>query len=68
MEKALKPYIAKAAKQGRRRSVTPSRRTTGRVPGTDVAAVRDWARSNGHQVSDRGRIGAIVQQAYGAAR
>jgi hypothetical protein len=68
LEKARKPYIAKAAKQGRRRSVTPSRRTTGRAPGTDLAAVRDWAKSNGHQVSDRGTISAIVQQAYDAAR
>jgi hypothetical protein len=29
--------------------------------------VRDWAKSNGHQVSDRGRISAAVQQAYDAA-
>ncbi len=67
LEKALKPYIAKAAKRGRRGSVTPSRRTTGRAPRTDLATVRDWAKSNGHQVSDRGRISAIVQQAYDAA-
>ncbi len=67
LEKALKPYIAKATKQGRSRSVSSSRKTTGRAPRTDMAAVRNWAKSNGHPVSDRGRISATVQQAYDAA-
>ncbi len=67
LEKALKPYIAKATTQGRRRSAPSSRRTARRAPRTDLAAVRDWAKSNGHQVSDRGRISAAIQQAYDAA-
>ncbi len=67
LDKALKPFIAKATKQGRRRSVAPSRKTTRSASRTDLAAVRDWANSNGHQVSDRGRISATVQQAYDAA-
>lgn len=29
-----------------------------------TAAIRRWARENGHQVSDRGRISAEVQRAY----
>jgi hypothetical protein len=33
----------------------------------DLAAVREWARANGHQVSDRGRISAEVQAAYDKA-
>jgi nucleoid-associated protein Lsr2 len=36
LEKALKPYIAKATKQGRRRSVAASRRTAARVNGQFV--------------------------------
>ncbi len=67
LDKALKPYIAKASKQGRRRSVSASRKTTRPASRTDLAAVRDWANSNGHHVSDRGRISATVQQAYDAA-
>jgi len=67
LEKALKPYIAKATKQGRRRPVSSAKKTAGRASRTDLAAVRDWAKSNGHQVSDRGRISATVQQAYDAA-
>lgn len=29
-----------------------------------AGSVREWARANGHEVSDRGRIPATVQQAY----
>ena len=35
-------------------------------PGT-AAHVREWARANGHEVSDRGRISKSVMQAYQAA-
>ena len=66
LKKALKPYIAKATKQGRRRPLSSSRRSPGRASRTDLAAVREWAKKNGHQVSDRGRISAAVQQAYEA--
>ena len=67
LEKALKPYIAKATKQGRRRSLPASRRGGVRGPRTDLAQVREWAKGNGHEVSDRGRISATVQEAYDAA-
>ena len=67
LEKALKPYIAKATKQGRRRPAASVKKTARRAARADLAAVRDWANSNGHQVSDRGRISAAVQQAYDAA-
>ena len=67
LEKALKPYIAKATKQGRRRPAASVRKTARRAARTDLAAVRDWAKSNGHRVSDRGRISAAVQQANDAA-
>ena len=33
----------------------------------DLWEVRARARSNGHQVSDRGRVSAAIQQAYDAA-
>ncbi len=34
---------------------------------SDTAAIREWARSNGHEVKDRGRIQAEIVQAYRAA-
>lgn len=33
----------------------------------DLDEIRAWARTNGYQVSDRGRIAANVMQAYDAA-
>jgi Lsr2 len=35
--------------------------------GNDTAAIRAWARDNGHDVSERGRISAEVMSAYEAA-
>ncbi|UEJ82814.1 Lsr2 family protein [Brachybacterium halotolerans subsp. kimchii] len=32
-----------------------------------LEAIRGWARENGHQVSDRGRIPRVVEDAYNAA-
>lgn len=59
------------------RWVGHARRTGGRKSTTTTAAkgknreelakVRDWARSAGHVVSDRGRISATVQEAYDRA-
>ncbi len=33
----------------------------------DLSSVREWARSNGYEVSDRGRIPTSVREAYDAA-
>jgi hypothetical protein len=33
----------------------------------DLSAIREWARENGYEVSDRGRISGAVQEAYDAA-
>lgn len=35
--------------------------------GVDTAAVREWARSNGHEVSERGRVSKKIIEAYVAA-
>lgn len=61
---ALEPYI-KAARQV---STASARRgATGRARARDLAAVREWARANGHDVSERGRVPAAVLSAYDAA-
>ena len=68
LEKALKPYIAKATEQGRRAGRGKAARASSRSkPRTDLAAVRAWANSNGHKVSDRGRVSSEVLEAYDAA-
>ena len=43
------------------------RRASGGAKRTDLGAVREWARANGHNVSDRGRISAEIQAAYDKA-
>ena len=69
LEKALKPFIDHATLQSRR-GTRASRRTRSTAPvktRPDLGVVREWARANGHIVSDRGRIGAAIQTAYDAA-
>jgi hypothetical protein len=51
------PSVAEAAAPRR-----PARRDR-----EQVAAIRNWARANGYEVSDRGRIPAEVEAAYNAA-
>lgn len=46
---------------------TTARRSTRTGPAVDraqSAAIREWARKNGHEVSGRGRISAKVVEAY----
>lgn len=56
---------------GRRRSSSTASSSgssgTAAKGGTDTAAVRAWARENGYEVSERGRIAADVLAAYEAA-
>jgi hypothetical protein len=66
MVKALKPYAGAARKAGGRRSGT-GRPTARGADKAQLAKIREWARANGHQVSDRGRISSAVQEAYGQA-
>jgi hypothetical protein len=59
-------WVGHARRSGGARSTT-KRRSSGGGAKRDLAAVREWARANGHQVSDRGRISAEVQDAYDKA-
>ena len=64
--KALAPYVD----AGRATSTSSSRgaRQAPRAKSDiDLAAVREWARANGHTVSDRGRVPATIIDAYKAA-
>jgi hypothetical protein len=55
---------------GRRRGrpAAPGRSGRGTIDREQSAAIRDWARRNGHKVSTRGRIPAEVIEAFKAAR
>lgn len=68
LREALAPFI-EAGRVVSSGAAAPRGRAASRpANGThDLAAVRVWARENGHQVSDRGRVPAAVLEAYDAA-
>ena len=80
LREALAPYIAHARRanssSGRRRSSGGggSRSSGGRSGsgssssgGASAAEIRSWARDNGFEVPERGRVSAEVREAYDAA-
>ena len=69
---ALAPYIGAARKaRGRGRGRATRQAAVAEKPARSsrdqTAAIREWARANGHEVSDRGRISKSVMQAYQTA-
>lgn len=65
---AIAPYVGHARRTGGRRSAG-KRRTTTAAATSDVspAEIRAWARENGWEVPDRGRVASEVREAYAAA-
>ena len=61
---ALAPYVAHARPvSGRRRGGSTAKVASGAAP----AEIRSWARENGFEVPDRGRVSAEVREAYASA-
>lgn len=67
---ALAPYVAAGRSISSARATSAGaasvrkRRRTGQQ---DFSAIREWAKSNGYHVSERGRVPASVLEAYEAA-
>jgi hypothetical protein len=62
LRKALEQYLAHARRTvGAARSAARSRRGSGAV---DTAKVREWAKGQGIEVKDRGRVPANVVEQY----
>ena len=70
LRNALAPYIAAARRVGGRaargRAVKTTRGAASRKP--ETAEIRAWAREQGYEVSDRGRIPSEIIEAYKKAR
>jgi hypothetical protein len=63
---ALAPYVGHARRSGgTRRARKAAAAPAGNGP--SAAEIREWARANGHDVPDRGRVSAEVRRAYDAA-
>lgn len=71
LRKAFEPYVAAGRRLGARtgtsRRTTVSAGTSGMTK-AELANVRAWARSNGYEVSDRGRVKGEILNAYHAAQ
>jgi Lsr2 len=68
----LAPYVGHARRSGGRRRSAGGARSNGSAAassrsGASAADIRAWARENGWDVPDRGRVSAEVREAYDAA-
>ncbi|MFI1408724.1 Lsr2 family protein [Streptomyces sp. NPDC020707] len=66
LRKALEKYIEAGRKTGGR-SATRGRGAVAKAGGEDTAAIRAWAKENGYDVNDRGRVPANIREAYAKA-
>ena len=66
---ALAPYVASARRDSRATRATTNGRRASRPARSDreqTHAIREWARSNGYKVGEKGRVPANVLEAYNA--
>jgi hypothetical protein len=74
VESSLEPLISSghrvggSARRPRAAAASPRGRRRGRGGSADTPAIREWARENGYEVSDRGRISQALRDAYKAAK
>lgn len=69
LRESLASFVAAARRSGGRQRSTGTRSAARAVSSVAIdrehtAAVREWARQNGHEISDRGRIPNSVLEAY----
>lgn len=65
LKDALASFIEAGRRAGRTgATVAPGTRTR---PRSETDAIREWARANGYEVNDRGRIAETIIQAYRAS-
>lgn len=61
---SLAMYIANARRSNRYGGPAGGRARTHRADREQTAAIREWARTNGHKIGDKGRIPSSVLEAY----
>lgn len=67
LRKAFAKYTSAGRKVGKAAKVTNIRSASRNSDGLDKQKVREWAKANGHTVSDRGRVPQPIIDAYLAA-
>ncbi|WP_431042949.1 histone-like nucleoid-structuring protein Lsr2 [Streptomyces sp. P1-3] len=61
---ALEPFTKSGRRTGGRAATGRSRARAGVGSSQDTAKIRAWAKENGYEVNDRGRVPATVREAY----
>jgi hypothetical protein len=64
LREALAPYVGHARRAGGNSRRSSSRGSSSRSSAGDI---REWAKANGFEVSERGRISSEVREAYASA-
>ena len=66
---AVAPYVGHARRAGGQRRQRSSSRSTAAATtdGPSTKEIREWARENGWDVPDRGRVSSEIREAYDAA-
>jgi hypothetical protein len=65
LDAALRPFIEKGRKLGRGKETSRTRKAA--TDGPSAEEVRAWARTNGHEVNDRGRVPKEIRDAFDAS-
>ncbi|MEV0320691.1 Lsr2 family protein [Streptomyces sp. NPDC050658] len=60
----LEPYLKGGRRTGGRSAGRGKARAAAVSGGQDTAAIRAWAKDNGLEVNDRGRVPASIREAY----
>ncbi|MBB5110049.1 histone-like nucleoid-structuring protein Lsr2 [Streptomyces spectabilis] len=66
LDAALRPFIENGRKTGRVKAEAKVRSVS--TKGPKAEDMRAWARENGFEVNDRGRVPAAIREAFEAAR
>ncbi|MFC0601979.1 histone-like nucleoid-structuring protein Lsr2 [Streptomyces palmae] len=61
---ALEPFTKSGRRTGGRAAAGRGRARAGAGSSQDTAKIRAWAKENGYEVNDRGRVPATVREAY----
>ncbi|MFJ3667329.1 Lsr2 family protein [Streptomyces sp. NPDC090106] len=68
LRKALEPYLEKGRKTSQARGSRRGSSSSAGASNGDTAQIRAWAKENGFEVNDRGRVPAEIKDAYAKAK
>lgn len=67
LRKFLESYVKAGRKTSARPTVSRGRGPAAKNGGEDTAVIRTWAKEQGYEINDRGRVPATIREAYAKA-